>query len=107
VTARRSTPQRDIDDRAFPVRIRIEISPKGFGLRLTDAVIWLGNNLPKFAWAHHSPPRCPGVAFYFRAPADASRFLEAFPDFVLADQVCGPGYSAPGFVPRGMPPILP
>ena len=55
---RRSTPQRDIDERAFPVRVLILVPKKGFGLLLgsdlTTINIWLDREVGRGDYAHHS-----------------------------------------------------
>lgn len=99
---RRSTPQKKIDDLAFPIRVKIVVPGSGFGIRLIDAHAWLRDNLPKLGFAQHAATgfHPHATAFYFRRIEDATRFLEAFPDFDLADTVAGATYTAPGFIGR-------
>ena len=39
--SRRSTPQHIVDERRFPVRLRLTVPPGGFGARLGDMHAWL------------------------------------------------------------------
>ena len=102
---RRSTPQRDIDERAFPVRVLILVPKEGFGLLLgsdlTTINSWLDREVGRGDYAHHSGGSFGGArertAFYFRGPDDASRFLQAFPRLELADGTTQRGYTSVTF----------
>lgn len=74
--------QKTLDERAFPVRIRFIIPPNGFGTRMAEARVWLNEQVGRADHATHADNGA--LALYFRTPAPAMRFLEAFPDFALA-----------------------
>lgn len=93
MNARRSPAQKKLDERAFPVRLRFEVPAGGFGNRLITAEIWLQENLGRGEYARHADDGC--TAMYFRAPAAAVAFVEAFPDFILADGTHQRWYSSP------------
>ena len=101
---RRSTPQREIDDRSFPVRVFVATPKEGFGVllgagdRTTDT--WLDREIGRGNHAKHGAGgRTIGarefVSYYFRSPADAVRFLAAFPQLELADGTVHRGYTSP------------
>jgi hypothetical protein len=75
---RRSTPQHIVDDRAFPIRIKIMTPWNGHGQRLDYYQAWLN---------HHGPDECAWHSgkVYFRKLEIASQFLANFPEIVLAD----------------------
>jgi hypothetical protein len=75
---RRSTPQRIIDDRAFPIRIQFLLPWNGFGQRLDVYLAWL-NRLGPDGYAWHS------AGAYFRDIHTAAQFLANFPELKLAD----------------------
>lgn len=86
--SRRSTPQHQIDERAWPVRILIRVPEEGFGRNLDDMMAWLMKHIGRANFAHHSGPRFgqhDSKALYFRHPRKAVDFLEAFPVLDLAD----------------------
>ena len=96
---RRSTPQKQIDDRAFPVRVRIVVPETGHGSRMDAMLRWLDQELGRreFAW-HSGGSGWPGFdasAVYFRHPRDAARFMEAFGELQLADGTTSAGYTSP------------
>jgi hypothetical protein len=103
--ARRSTPQHKTDDLAFPVRLKFAVPPDGLwriDRRLRD---WLARELPpgedrrpRWAWHAALSIGTQATALYFRSVADAHRFVEAFPEFELADGTKAPGYTRPGLV---------
>lgn len=76
---RRSTPQRLIDDHAFPIRIRFMLPWNGFGQRYDVYMAWL-NRLGPDEWAWHS------ASLYVRNLNTAVQFLANFPELTLADQ---------------------
>lgn len=85
---RRSIPARILDERAFPIRIRLVDRILGDeALRLGKAVEWLRENLENGHYASHSMDGYGSHtrAFYFCRIQDAARFLEAFPECKLAD----------------------
>ncbi|GGB87922.1 hypothetical protein GCM10011494_02830 [Novosphingobium endophyticum] len=94
---RRSTPQKKIDDRAFPVRILVRVPRFGFGQQYDEIHAWLKNEIGRGEYADHSfrtPPR-DAVGFYFRRIEDAQRFVAAFPSLELSDETAGAGYTSP------------
>ena len=85
---RRSTPRKKLDERAFPIRVKV--LQKAIGqdwLRKDRAEAWLRENVGVGEFARYSViDNDPNVeAFYFRSVEAAQRFLEAFPDYDLAD----------------------
>jgi hypothetical protein len=101
----RSTAQRGIDDRAFPLRVKLRIPPNGLGNLLTDALAWLRVEVGRGDFVQHGAETLGGdaTAIYFRRPGDLTRFLEAFPTLELADGTTSRGYTSPLF-PRGRAP---
>ena len=99
---RRSPPQRDIDDRAFPIRVKVRVPPTGLGKVLAEVELWLAAEVFPGEYAHHHSQTLGGdaTAFYFRRIGDAARFLEAFPMIELADGTTSPAYTSPLF-PQG------
>jgi hypothetical protein len=96
--ARRSTPRHKTDDLAFPVRVKFAVP--GCGLRSIDDTLgartraWLAGELPpaddrtpRYAWHAARSLGTDASAVYFRSVADAQRFVDAFPEFALADGV--------------------
>ena len=84
----RSTPPRQLDERAFPIRLKLQNPLTGPGwIRWTDAEIWLRENVGAGQFAYHGQEGHLGhtMAFYFRTLDAARRFMEAFPDYRLAD----------------------
>lgn len=98
---RRSTPQKKADEVAFPVRVLLHSLEGGFSQSLgsgRDPIIWLGEvigfgNAALYGWT--SPYCRDGLALYCRSVADAALFLEAFPEFELADGTVSPAYNSP------------
>ena len=85
---RRSTPRSKTDDRAFPVRVKVRNPVGGPNwLPMAQAEVWLREHLGAGEYAHHGQPSfdCHAMAFYFRTVDAARSFLEAFPEFELAD----------------------
>lgn len=93
---RRSPRQSTIDDRAFPVRLRLRAPDYGFG-EMFDA--WLDAAFGRGNWAAHSGGRGPSgadtLALHVRHPEDGTRFLAAHPHLVLADDTGCVTYSSP------------
>jgi len=95
---RRSTPQHKIDEHAFPIRVKFVVPPDGLwriGDRLRE---WLARELAPDQYAWHGGARSAGreaTALYFRSIADAHRFVDAFPEFELADGTVLAGYTSP------------
>ena len=101
---RRSTPQRTIDDMAFPIRLKVRVPSNGLGSLLTDVHLWLTSEVGPGNFAHHSGGALGGgvTALYFRRPEDLVRFLDAFPMLELADGTTSRAYTSPLF-PNGRP----
>lgn len=91
--SRRNPPQRTIDDRAFPVRVKVSLSAQADRFRLNQMIYWLQDNMPRGDFAHHNAGD--DVAYYFRTLEDAQTFLGAFPEAKLADGTVSPGYTSP------------
>jgi hypothetical protein len=94
---RRSTPQKTIDDRAFPVRVVITVPERGFERQYDAMSAWLVGEVGRGNFAHHgSGRRLPDAsAFYFRTTEDAHRFRAAFPNLVLNDRTTCSTYNSP------------
>lgn len=91
--ARRSLPQAQADDRAFPIRLKIAVPPDGLRGAGTRATIWLQENLAAGDYASHAAGGA--AAFYFRTLDAAQRFLDAMPDLKLADGTQSAAYYSP------------
>lgn len=94
---RRSTPQKKLDEAAFPVRVRFAVPDRGFGLRLDDLMRWLNAEIGPGHFALHSSPAraMDAIGVYLRSADCAQAVVGAFPDFVLADGVDSVSYSSP------------
>ncbi|RJE87945.1 hypothetical protein [Paracoccus onubensis] len=96
---RRSTPQKKIDDRAFPVRVIVELPEIGKHRPLDEMYQWLDQNIGRGDYAWHSGGRNPllgeCVALYFRHPKPAVDFLAAIPELKLSDGTIFPSYTSP------------
>jgi hypothetical protein len=98
---RRSTPQAKTDDVAYPVRVkftlpRYELGSSGAYDGMRE---WLQRELGSYRYAWHSTQSLAcgdAFAIYFRTPADALRFVAAFPDAKLADGVSSVAYTLHG-----------
>ena len=104
--ARRSSPQRRIDDEAFPVRVKLLVPEGGFGRQLTDLHAWLDREAGRGNYAFHAARTFgspnDAVAVYFRTPETAHRFVGSFLDLLLADGTNSMVYSSP-YLPNGRP----
>jgi hypothetical protein len=96
---RRPTPQSQIDDAAFPVRVMILVPERGFERVLDSMRQWLDREIGGGDYAHHgSGRRLPDAsAFYFRTPEQSRRFIAAFPNLVLDDRTTCTSYRSPKF----------
>lgn len=99
---RRSTPQKKVDVRAFPVRVRVKVPERGFGNMLQTMHDWLRDELGPHNAASHSSGLW-ATCYYFRDVLDAYRFMTAFPSLLVDDDTTDPTYTAPG-VMGGLPP---
>src|SRR5690606_28673605 len=99
---KRSSPQREIDDRAFPVRVLIFVPREGYGRLIGSGPetinSWLDREIGRADYGWHSGGSR-GTrdvsAFYFRHPSPAARFLEAFPQLEIADGTMERWYASP------------
>jgi hypothetical protein len=94
---RRSTPQCQIDELAFPIRAKFRVPRTGLGTLLSDAPGWLKSEVGPGNYAQHSAETLGGdaMAVHFRRASDLARFLEAFPLLELADGTTSPAYTSP------------
>ena len=95
--SRRSTPQKAVDDRSWPIRICIVVPGSGFSGAGIDPHSWLIKELGLSGFAYHSAGRMSRdvSAVYFRTLQDAQRFFDAFPTLQLADDTTSPLYTSP------------
>ena len=100
----RNARRRNLDDKTFPLRLKVRVPPEGLGQVLRDALLWLDAEVGRTAYAHHPAETLGGyaAAFYFRRPEDLAAFLAAFPHLQLADATALPGPTAS--LPRKSPP---
>jgi hypothetical protein len=106
--SRRSTPQKKIDEAAFPVKVRLAVPGAGLGKSMTTMYAWLTENVPKGDWAFHSDGQtvlrrehCDVAAVYFRDTGKADAFMRAL-ELELADGTTDVTYTSPAF-PFGRP----
>lgn len=101
--SRRSTPQSKIDDRHYPVRIRVVIpsDEEGWSRKFDAMLAWLREQHHPGDYAHHGAGRAIGhsgivdaAAFYFRDAQAAADFVRKF-DLELADGTTSGSYSSP------------
>ena len=86
--ARRSTPQKQLDEAAFPVRIRIRVPGEGMGALSLQASAWLMDEVGRTEHAWHASRAGDGgdaAEVHFRDLTAAGAFLAAFPGIELAD----------------------
>ncbi|TCM40119.1 hypothetical protein [Novosphingobium sp. ST904] len=93
---RRSTPQKIVDDRAFPIRILFYEKDIAVG-NYARIMNWLGGNMRLGDYAEHGGPSSADrtIAYYFRTMEDAQRFRAAFADIELADGTALDSYHSP------------
>ncbi|MFD1882100.1 hypothetical protein [Paracoccus pacificus] len=90
-------PQKKIDDRAFPIRMKLKVPANGFGPVSDEMYLWLDNFIGFTNYARHGGLGAQGnrtAVLYFRHPRDAVAFLDAFPGLELADRTDA-GYWSP------------
>ena len=92
---RKSSTKFEIDDRAYPIRVKLVVPEGGMQTIEGKRDVWLNDTLGPEAWswgpAHSSACR-QATAYYFRKLTDAQRFIDAFPGLELADGVDRLGY---------------
>lgn len=87
--------QQRMDDKAFPVRVKIAVGERG--LDMHTMVLWLQEQFPDGDFAHHSqhgPGQIDAALFYFRSVEAAQRFLMTFPGLAYADGTVLSGYTS-------------
>ena len=100
--SQRSKPQKHIDENAFPVRIKVQVSEYGSGASLDLTFEWLDKNLERADYAWHSGGRnvFGDVShYYFRDAAVADRFIRDL-ELELADGTISKTYRSPS-IPFG------
>jgi putative SOS response-associated peptidase YedK len=101
---RRSTPQWKIDKEAFPVTIRILVPEFGFSQwgisNQPDGWLTAAIGPGQYATTPFNSLMGAGTEFHFRSMEDVSRFLERFPQIILADSTMSVSYRSPA-VPFG------
>lgn len=87
MSARRSTPQKKIDERNFPVRVRFSKPENGFGTRINDLHDWLDREVGRGNYAVHGAlyRTRDAIAVHLRTTNAASLMVMTFGDFELAD----------------------
>ncbi|GEM_PF-103783 len=91
----KSTDQGKVDDRAFPIRLLLDIthtgcSPGFFSFMRDEIKPVMGvYHTPRFRTAERQI-----IAVYFRQVRDLNRFVQRFPDMKLADGVADPRYTS-------------
>ena len=95
--SRRSTPQSNKDDQAFPVRVKIAVPKDGLGHLAQDGRSWLNLNVgaTNYAWHSTTTLGSDACAVYFRLVEDAEAFLASHPTLLLADGTTSVAYSRP------------
>ena len=89
--ARRSIPQAKVDEQTFPIRVRLVVPERGFGVALDEMHAWLREHVGRnYAW--HGGDwggdfwnRVQTSTLYFRFIGDAHQFFTAFPEVKLSD----------------------
>lgn len=99
---RRSTPQKRLDERAFPVRVHVLVPGQGFENLLLDMHRWVDVEIGRGSYAAHGAGTglAHATAWYFRTVEDAQAFVAAFPMLELADGTELPTYQSP-YLPFG------
>ena len=94
---RRSTPQKKIDELAFPVRVRFAVPERGFGMRLDAIHAWLSTEVGMGFYAVYSSRglATDALGIYLRDIESARALITAFPDLILADGTECRGYTSP------------
>jgi hypothetical protein len=78
---RRSTPEKIVAERYFPVRVRIAVPPGGFGRQLDEMHGWLNLHAGRGGFSIQGAPSDLGVEavhFYFTDVRLAHAFVERF-----------------------------
>ncbi|MDX8355567.1 hypothetical protein [Cognatiyoonia sp. IB215182] len=82
-----STPQKSIDELAFPVRVRFAVPERRFGMRRDAIHAWLGTEVGMGFYAVYSSrgTATDALGIYLRDIESARALITAFPDLILAD----------------------
>ena len=99
---RRSAPQKTIDERAFPVRVRFEVPGRGLGNELVGLQNWLAREIGQGDYAIHGSNGLgvDAMAVHLRDVDGAKAMVSAFPDLFLADGTLSTAYSSPAQEPK-------
>lgn len=94
---RRSTAQKKIDERAFPVRIKLAVPQGGLGNRSDDLTHWLNHHVGRGQYARHGSggTGMDAIGIYLKDVERAQALVKAFPDLTLADGTTSVTYSSP------------
>jgi hypothetical protein len=96
---KRADPWYKAADREYPVRVRFRLPEAGMYQLSLDPQEWLRANLGPKMWqwgpAGWSGKRRQATHYYFRLLEDAQRFVAAFPQLELADDVAAPVDTTP------------
>lgn len=95
--ARRSPPQRKLDERAFPIRVKFSVPPLGTIGVAPDMYKWLESEVGRGRYAVHPTETVLWNAFaiHFVAVEDARAFVAAHPQLQLADGTDCVTYTSP------------
>lgn len=99
--SRRSTPQKEIDLQAFPIKVFLQGLQVGFRLGLplgSDPYHWIRTNVGMGDMEFYpakSPYFTEGHVLLARTLEDAAKFLAAFPEFKIGDGTTSSRYSSP------------
>ena len=85
---RRSTPRSQIDELAFPIRVRFHQPPRGFGQALHPLHAWLDKEVGAGDYAVHGSLALgrDALGVYLRDIECAAALIRAFPNLELADE---------------------
>ena len=84
---RRSTPQRRIDDEAFPVRVKLLVPEGGFERQFDDLYRWLDQEVGRGEYAFHAATALglfaaiPAVIFYNKLNQDTETLIGGYESF--------------------------
>ncbi|MGE4612655.1 MAG: hypothetical protein AAED33_14915 [Paracoccaceae bacterium] len=78
--SRRSTPQKQQDQRRFPVMVRVKVPDDGFGKQLNEIHDWLRGQVGNNGYAVHSDnqPGNEAMAIYLNDPTLAAEVVKLF-----------------------------
>lgn len=94
---RRSSPQKRIDELAFPVQVKFAIPERGLGVRLDAIHAWLRTEIgPGYYAVYNSRGLAvDALGVYLRDVENARALIAAFPDLILADGTESRAYTSP------------